>query len=186
MITLEQIYEGKILIIDDEPANVMVLEQTLMQDGYKSIKSITDPKEALESYKIFQPDLILLDLNMPQIDGFQVMEQIKEADPSNKVSIMVLTAQINQGVRLRALSAGARDFLTKPFDILEVSLRIKNVLEISLLYSQAQKLTPSSDEKYLLAQAKVISVESKLEVEIERRKELEKQLKSSSINMDQV
>jgi CheY-like chemotaxis protein len=184
MITHEQIYKGKILVIDDEPANVMVLEQTLKQGGYTSIKSITDPREALESYKNFKPDLVLLDLNMPHLDGFQVMKQIKEVDPKGTIPIMILTAQMDHGARLRALDAGARDFLTKPFDILEVILRIKNMLEISLLYSQAQEHNTSLDENYLMSQAQVFTIKSKLEEEINRRKELEKQLKGSSMDMD--
>jgi DNA-binding response OmpR family regulator len=173
MITPEQIFEGKILLIDDEPANVMLLEQTLRQGGYSSIKTITDPSEALETYKNFNPDLVLLDLNMPKMNGFQVMEQIKESDPNTKVSIMILTAQIDHGTRLRALDAGARDFLTKPFDILEVLLRIKNMMEISLLYRQAQKHYTSLDKKYMQSQAELFTIKSKLKEMVNQKKELE-------------
>ena len=177
MITTEQIYNGKVLIIDDEPANIMVLEETLRQGGYTSITSITDPRDALESYKNFNPDLVLLDLNMPHVDGFQVMEQIKEADPKRNIPIMVLTAQIDHATRLRALDSGARDFLTKPFDILEVSLRIQNMMEISLLYSQVCNSNTSLDGKYEQAITDLSTTKSKLEEEINRREELEKQLR---------
>lgn len=184
MITPEQIFEGKILIIDDEPANVMLLEQTLRQGRYTSIKTITDPREALESYKKFNPDLVLLDLNMPHMDGFQVMEQIKETDPKTKASIMILTAQIDHRTRLRALDTGARDFLTKPFDILEVSLRIKIMLEISLFYSQAQRNSTSLDEKYLRSQTELFTIKSKLQKTVIQKNELEKQLKGFSMITD--
>jgi cyclic di-GMP phosphodiesterase len=186
MITQQQILNANILIIDDEPANVMVLEETLKQRGYTSLKCITDPREALESYKALEPDLVLLDLNMPHLNGFQVMEQIKEADPKSNVPIMILTAQIDQGTRLRGLDAGARDFLTKPFDILEVSLRIQNMLEISLLYSQSRDFSKSLNGKYENAILELATTKIKLQQEINRRQELEEQLQGSSMNMGKV
>jgi DNA-binding response OmpR family regulator len=182
MIPIQEILKGKVLIIDDEPANVMVLEETLKQRGYTSLKSITDPREALESYKTMEPDLILLDLNMPHLNGFQVMEQIKEADPKKNTPIMILTAQIDQGTRLRGLDAGARDFLTKPFDILEVSLRIQNMLEISLLYSQSRDFSKTLDEKYESAIVELAATKLKLQAAIDKRKELEEQLQGHSSN----
>jgi len=186
MITTQQIFNGKILIIDDESANVMVLEETLKQGGHTSIKSITDPRKALETYKNFQPDLVLLDLNMPHLNGFQVMTQIKEADSENNIPIMVLTAQIDQGTRLQALDAGARDFLTKPFDILEVSLRIRNMLEISLLYRQIRDSKRSLEEEHKGAIFDLTATKLKLQNEISRREKLEEQLKGSSMNMERV
>lgn len=182
MITQQQILNANILIIDDEPANVMVLEETLKQRGYTSLKCISDPREALESYKALEPDLVLLDLNMPHLNGFQVMEQIKEADPKSNAPIMILTAQIDQGTRLRGLDAGARDFLTKPFDILEVSLRIQNMLEMSLLHSQSRDFSKSLDEKYERIIVDLAATKIKLQNEIDRNKELEAQLKSCSPN----
>ena len=183
MITLQQILKAKILIIDDEPANVMVLEETLKQKGHTSIKCIIDPREALESYKTFHPDLVLLDLNMPHLNGFQIMTQIKEADQEGNTPIMILTAQIDQSTRLRALDAGVRDFLTKPFDILEVSLRIQNMLEISLLCSQIRGFNKSLDRKYERAIVDLAATKLKLQKEISRREELEERLKGSSMNM---
>ena len=180
MITTEQIQKGNILIIDDEPANVMVLEETLSQAGFTSIKSITDPRKALETYNSFEPDLMLLDLNMPHLDGFQVMEQIKEADARSKIPIMVLTAQADQATRLRALDAGARDFLTKPFDILEVSLRIQNMLEVSLLYKQFRKSNNSLEKEHEKAIFDLEETKIQLGKEVSRRKELEEQLNKLS------
>jgi putative two-component system response regulator len=184
MITAEQIRTAKILIIDDEPANVMVLEETLKQSGQTSIQSITDPRQALETYKIFQPDLVLLDLNMPHLNGFEVLAQIKEADPENNVPIMILTAQIDQGTRLQALDSGVRDFLTKPFDILEVSLRIRTMLEMRLLYRQAQDAKNSLEESNKMAAFELTATKLKLQSEIKRRKKLEEQLKKFSTNTE--
>ncbi len=182
MIPIQQVLAGKVLIIDDEPANVMVLEETLKQRGFGSIKCVMDSREALESYKSFEPDLVLLDLNMPHLSGFEVMEQIKEANPKNDIPIMMLTAQIDQGTRLRALDAGARDFLTKPFDILEVSLRIQNMLEISLLHRQSREFNESLNGKYENVIIELASTKLKLQNEIDRNKELEAQLKGCSTN----
>lgn len=184
MITTQKILNAKVLIIDDEPANVMVLEETLKQKGHTSIKSITDPREALETYKTFEPDLVLLDLNMPHFNGFEVMTQIKEADQKANIPVMILTAQIDQTTRLRALDAGARDFLTKPFDILEVSLRIQNMLEISLLCSEIRTSNRSLNGKYERAILDLAATKLKLQREIYRREELEEQLKGSTTNME--
>jgi len=99
---------------------------------------------------------------------------------------MILTAQIDQGTRLRALDAGARDFLTKPFDILEVSLRIQNMLEISLLHNECHAVNKSLDEKYETVVLELAATKLKLQREINRREELEEQLKCSSMNMEKV
>ena len=115
MITHQQILNAKILIVDDEPANVMILEETLKQKGHSSIETITDSREALESFKNFRPDLVLLDLNMPHLNGFQVMEQIKEADSKGNTPIMMLTAQIDQGTRLAGSGFRSTGFSDKTF-----------------------------------------------------------------------
>ncbi|GJL77035.1 MAG: hypothetical protein NPINA01_00240 [Nitrospinaceae bacterium] len=181
MITTEQIMNAKILVVDDEPANIMVLEETLKQKGHTSIQTVSDPRNALEYYQSFQPDLVLLDLNMPHFNGFQVMDQIQKANSKGNVPIMILTAQVDQGTRLRALDAGARDFLTKPFDILEVSLRIQNMLEISLLQSQSQNSNSSLHDKYEKTILELAATKLKLQKEINRREELEEQLRNSAI-----
>ncbi len=184
MITTQQIHAAKILIIDDEPANVMVLEETLQQSGQTSIKSISDPREALDTYKKFQPDLVLLDLNMPHLNGFEVMAQIEDVDPENKIPIMILTAQIDQSTRLKALDAGAREFLTKPFDILEISLKIRNILEIRLLHRQMQEDKASLEESNKMATFELTALKLKLQSETNRREKLEEQLKSLSTNTE--
>ena len=139
MIYDSQILNSKILIVDDEPTNVKLLEQVLKQLGYAAIKSTTDSREVVDHYKEFQPDLILLDLKMPHLDGVQVIEKLKQAGNENWVPVLVITAQTNHTNRLRVLDAGAGDFLGKPFDILEVSVRIKNMLKLSLLNKMSDK-----------------------------------------------
>ena len=136
MITEEQFHRAKILIVDDEPANIRLLEGLLKGKGYACIESVTDPRKVLEFYQEFQPDLVLLDLNMPHLNGLQVLEQLNNLDQKYHAPIMVLTAQTDLDSKLRALDLGARDFLSKPFDLIELSIRIRNLLEVSLLIGQ--------------------------------------------------
>lgn len=132
--TLKNAY---ILIVDDQVANVDVLEGLLEVKGYNNIKSTTDPREVVGLYTEFNPDLILLDLMMPHLSGFEVMEQLKELIPSGTyLPILVLTADVTAESKQRALAGGASDFLTKPFDLVEVGLRIKNLLYSSYLQQQ--------------------------------------------------
>jgi len=128
-----KILQGKILIVDDEPNNVALLEQTLQGVGYFSLRSTMDPREVCGIFEEFKPDLILLDLKMPHMDGFQVMQKLKKVDPSSSASILVLTALQESETRWRALQAGAQEFLTKPIDLAEVVCRIQIILEIRKL-----------------------------------------------------
>lgn len=130
--------KSKILIIDDEVANIALLEDILEEGGFTYFRSTTDSRKALEMYEDMRPDLVLLDLNMPHLDGFQVMEQLKELEEDSYVPILVLTAQSDRNTRIRSLEAGARDFLGKPFDLIEVKQRISNMLEIRLLHNQTK------------------------------------------------
>src|SRR4029077_9389162 len=115
------------------------LETRLRGAGYSTLKSVIDSREVLSVYKDFGPDLILLDLHMPHLDGFAVMEGLKPLIPTGSyLPILVLTADITPDVKQRALASGAKDFLTKPFDATEVLLRIKNLLEIRYLHLQFQ------------------------------------------------
>ena len=130
--------KAKILIVDDEPSNILLLEQMMIQEGYDGLHSTSDPTQAIPMFSEIHPDLILLDLNMPKMDGFEVMEQLKEVDPESLVPILVLTALKDEKTRWRALRSGAKDFLCKPFDLTEASLRIKNLLEMRLLHQRVQ------------------------------------------------
>jgi putative two-component system response regulator len=126
----------KILVIDDEPFNVALLEGMLADSGYTRVKSVTDSRLAMEACVSFDPDLVLLDLMMPHVDGFAILESIRAAAAEAFLPVVVLTADANEATKLRALRAGATDFLLKPFDQLEVLLRINNLLETRRLHLQ--------------------------------------------------
>ena len=130
--------KAKILIVDDEPANVALLEDILEEQGYTYFRSTSDSRKALAMYEEMRPDLVLLDLNMPHLDGFQVMEQLQELEQDYYAPILVLTAQSDRNTRIKSLEAGARDFLGKPFDLIEVKQRIANMLEIRLFHNQTR------------------------------------------------
>jgi len=120
---------ARILVVDDEPANTLILERLLTQAGYGAVRATNDPRRTLELYESFGPDIVLLDLHMPHLDGYQVLGQIAGPDRSAvRPPVLVLTADVTRAARERALGLGAGDFLTKPLDHLEVLLRIRNHL----------------------------------------------------------
>ena len=130
---------ANILIVDDTVANIDLLVGLLEKLGYTSIKSTTDPCSAVNLFKTFQPDIILLDLLMPNLSGVEVMKSIVQLIPKAEyLPILVLTAVISPEVRTEVLMAGAKDFLSKPFNLIEVGLRIKNLLETRFLYQQIE------------------------------------------------
>src|ERR1700719_3320948 len=124
-----QLGKMKIVIIDDEPVNVTLLEEILVENEYTRFQSVVDSKRALEVCKDFQPDLVLLDLMMPPPDGFAILEQLRAETDEDILPVIVLTADTNEESKRRALEAGATDFLLKPFDHVEVALRIRNLLK---------------------------------------------------------
>ncbi len=137
MIQKEIIQKSRILIVDDEPANVLLLERILQQGGYTNLSKTTDPRQVLEFFKVYQPDLILLDLMMPHVDGYSLLTQLRSRIPDQHyLPILVLTADVTPKAKQRALSLGAKDFLTKPFDATEVLLRVYNLLETRCLSVQ--------------------------------------------------
>ena len=136
MISAADILNARILIVDDQEANVLLMEQMLLEAGYQAISSTMDPFEVCALHRDNQYDLILLDLQMPGMDGFQVLAGLKEIESASYVPILVITAQPDH--KLRALAAGAKDFITKPFDLVEVKMRIHNNLEVRLLYKQLE------------------------------------------------
>lgn len=123
---------ASLLIVDDEPTNVKVLSKTLQLEGYTSISSIVDPREVYDACMTHEFDLILLDLNMPHLNGFQVMEQLFSDETYRPPPILVLTAQDAQEFKSRALGSGARDYVTKPFDVVELLARVRNMINIQL------------------------------------------------------
>ncbi|MCE8018721.1 response regulator [Halomonas sp. MCCC 1A11036] len=121
--------DSHILIVDDEPANLKLLDKLLGSQGYDRRTCIEDPREVLSAYERLRPDLILLDINMPHLDGFQVMEQLRALDDPLLPPILILTAEHGHGFLLKALSMGARDYLSKPFDRTELLMRVRNLLD---------------------------------------------------------
>jgi len=138
MISLTEIQKANILIVDDHQANVTMLEQMLDGAGYTAVSSTTDPRAVCELYRLHRYDLILLDIQMPVMDGFQVMEGLKEIETEGYLPVLVLTAQPD--LKLRALKAGAKDFVSKPFDLAEILIRVYNMIEIRLLHLESKKL----------------------------------------------
>ncbi len=139
---------AKILIVDDQEANVRLLQRFLGPAGYVNLKSVTDSRTVLDVYLEFQPDLILLDLHMPHLDGLAVMTLLKPLIPADAyLPILVLTADVLAETKQKALSTGAKDFLTKPFDGTEVLLRIHNLLETRFLYIELHHYSETLETK---------------------------------------
>jgi len=128
--------DASILIVDDQEANVKLLERLLSEAGYTNVSSTMNPTEVAASHRARPYDLILLDLLMPEMDGFEVMQRLNEDAVGSYLPVIVLTAQ--PAHKLRALQAGARDFISKPFDLIEVKTRIQNMLEVRLLYKRLE------------------------------------------------
>jgi PAS domain S-box-containing protein len=145
MLESAEILNASILIVDDQEANVMLLEQMLLNEGYHNITSTQSPRAVYELHREHRFDLILLDLQMPEMDGFEVMEALKKIEHGSYLPVLVITAQ--PAHKLRALKAGAKDFIGKPFDFVEVQTRIHNMLEVRLLYRRL------NDQNRLLEQA---------------------------------
>lgn len=135
-LTEEDILQARILVVDDQEANIALLGQLLQEAGYTRVSSTMNPQEVCALHRRDPYELILLDLQMPGMDGFQVMQGLKTSQADRYMPVIVLTAQ--PGHKLRALQAGARDFISKPFDLVEVKTRIRNMLEVRLLYRKLE------------------------------------------------
>jgi len=138
MVSSSDILSAKVLVVDDQELNVRVLQRTLRDAGYVSVSSTMDPSAVRDLCLENRYDLILLDLQMPGMDGFQVMERLKEIETEDHPPVLVITA--DPGHKLRALKAGAKDFVSKPFDLGEVVVRIHNMLEVRLLHVETKRL----------------------------------------------
>jgi len=144
-LTEKDILNASILIVDDQEANVALLENLLTDAGYTNVSSTRNPFEVASLYRKHAYDLILLDLQMPEMDGFQVMECLKANMQNDYLPVLVLTAQ--PGHKLRALQSGAKDFISKPIDVVEVKTRIHNMLEVRLLYKKLENYNKFLEEK---------------------------------------
>jgi adenylate cyclase len=171
MISPSAIHSSRILIVDDKKANVLLLERILLGAGYTSVASTMNPREVCGLHRQNHYDLILLDLQMPGMDGFQVMEGLKEIETDGYLPVLVITAE--PGHKLRALEAGARDFISKPFELAEVKARAYNLLEVRLLHTEAKNHGNVLEQtvRELEASREVIRLKT-----LEERKKLDQEL----------
>lgn len=160
MISLAEILNAKILVVDDKQANVLLIEGMLRVAGYTSVQSTTDPSQVCDLHRRERYSLILLDLQMPVMDGFQVMEELKEIESGSYLPVLVITAQPDH--KLRALEAGAKDFVSKPFDMAELRARVHNLLEVRLLNLKAKKYSETLEAtvKELEASREVVRIKT--------------------------
>ena len=146
--TPELSLQAKIFIVDDESVNVQLLEKILVRGGYTNLSMTTDSTRAVSMFVDDDPDLVLLDLHMPHLDGHKILELLKNVIPEEAfLPIIVLTADVTTDAKHRALSAGAADFLTKPFDNVEVLLRVRNALRTRFLYRQLHNQNALLEER---------------------------------------
>jgi serine phosphatase RsbU (regulator of sigma subunit) len=171
MVSSADILNARILIVDDKEANVRLLEGMLRVAGYTCVDSTTDPNQVCEIHRQNRYGLILLDLQMPGMDGFEVMEGLKEIEGDGYLPVLVITAQ--PGHKLRALEAGAKDFVSKPFDLAELQARVRNILEVRLLHLEAKNYSKALEEtvRELEASREVIRLKT-----LEERKKSEQEL----------
>jgi len=145
MINGTDILNASILIVDDREANVSLLDQILSEEGYTRVTTTTNSLEVCALHRKNNYDLIVLDLQMPAMDGFQVMDRLKADKSEDYLPVIVLTAQPSH--KLRALQAGARDFISKPFELVDVKTRIHNMLEVRLLYKKLENYNEVLEQK---------------------------------------
>jgi CheY-like chemotaxis protein len=171
MVASSDILNAQVLIVDDQDVNVLLLERMLRGAGYTSVTSTRDPLEVRELHRVHRYDLILLDLQMPGMDGFQVMEGLKEIEEDGYLPVLVITAQPDQ--KLPALRAGAKDFVSKPFELAELIARVHNILEVRLLHLETKSHSEALEEtvRELEASREVIRLKT-----VEEQKQSEQEL----------
>ena len=145
MVNAADILNAKILIVDDQQANVLLIEGMLRGAGYTSVASTMDPSDVGELHRNNHYGLILLDLQMPGMDGFKVMEELKGIEADSYLPVLIITAQPEQ--KLRALQAGAKDFVSKPFELAELLARVHNLLDVRLLHEESKRQSKALEQK---------------------------------------
>jgi serine phosphatase RsbU (regulator of sigma subunit) len=164
MVSANDILNARILVVDDKPANVQLIERMLQGGGYTAVESTTDPCAVCDLHRRNHYGLILLDLQMPGFDGFQVMEGLKEIEGDGYLPVLVVTAQ--PAHKLRALEAGAKDFVSKPFDLAELRARVRNILEVRLLHLEMKACNAALEETVRELEASRELIQKKSEEEL--------------------
>jgi putative two-component system response regulator len=142
------LHTARLLLVDDQEDNLALLERTLRRAGFSELRRAGDPRQVLELCQRFRPDLVLLDLHLPHLDGFALLEGFRGLiAPGEYLPVLVLTADATPETRHRALSLAARDFLTKPLGPLEVTLRVNNLLETRFLYQALREESRHLEER---------------------------------------
>ncbi|MFH0754675.1 MAG: HD domain-containing phosphohydrolase [Candidatus Omnitrophota bacterium] len=136
MISADAVLHARILIVEDDKVSRKLLENILVSSGFRNVRAVSNAKRIRMIYKKFLPDLLILDLNLPGIDGFRVMQELKQDHMDDYLPILVISSEDDQSVHLRALAGGAKDFLNKPYDRPKVLLRARNLIEVRLLYRE--------------------------------------------------
>jgi formate hydrogenlyase transcriptional activator len=180
-LTESDIFSSSILIVDDQESNISLLEQVLKETGYTCVSSTMNPQDVCALHSKNRYDLILLDLQMPVMDGFQVMEELKAVETGSYFPVLVITAQ--PGHKLRALEAGAKDFISKPFDLVEVKTRIRNMLEVRLLYKKVVNNNKVLEQTVQDRTGDLLKSNMQLTQEIAERKKAEESLHGTYIEI---
>lgn len=144
-----EVLDGRILVVDDDPVIVMLIEGALANAGYKSVVSVTDPREAVALFSQERPDLVLLDLNMPYLSGFEVLSLLHKSEPELFIPIVVLSSQNDMEARIKALDLGAIDFIIKPFQKMELLTRIRNMLTVRMLQKKVENQNIILEQKVI-------------------------------------
>lgn len=147
MLKPDQLYRGRIMVVDDNPVNLTIVDKILRKDGYHQVDLIEDPTQVADAYRKHNHDLILLDIHMPVMSGFDVMAQLSAEYPHDYLPILVLTADNDPHIRDLCLAGGAKDFIGKPFERMEVLFRAKNILEVRLLNKQVRQHNEILEQK---------------------------------------
>src|SRR5580700_3279301 len=179
MVSTADIRNAKILVVDDKEANVRLIEGMLRVAGYTSVHSTTDPTQVCSLHRENRYSLILLDLQMPVMDGFQVMERLKEIEAGGYLPVLVITAQPDH--KLRALEAGAKDFVSKPFDLAELRARVHNILEVRLLHLEMKETVRQLEESREVIRLKTLEERKKMEKELALAQETQESLLPRSL-----
>ncbi|MBI3617526.1 MAG: response regulator [Candidatus Omnitrophica bacterium] len=134
-----EILSARILIVDDQKVNARLLEEIFRKAGYKNITCVHDSRDAQAAYAALKPHAVILDINMPYMDGFQIIQQLKETRGAEHLPILMLTQLGDNDLRFLALESGARDYLNKPYDAIEVLLRVRNMIEVHLSHDRLRE-----------------------------------------------